>query len=143
MNLSEADYTEILGTLIGAYCMIYGNGLLSKSKKLTKRGVRVEGEVIEIKTKGWGEDITYYPIVRYVTDKGPIAEKYDVVSSNPPIYSQWETVRVIYDPLDNKNFILENTSSKVAGPLLIVIGSAIIIAAVVFYILDPQGVIRF
>lgn len=148
IDLSEANYAEILGTLTGLYCLVYGNGLRSKYQKLLERGVRVEGEVIEIKAKtGWTANNrfmpTYYPIVRFVTDNGPIAEKYDVFSANPSIYKQWEVVSVIYDPLDNKNFILENTSSKVAGPLLMLIGFGAIITALVFYILDPASIIRF
>jgi hypothetical protein len=143
IDLSEANYAEILGALIGIYCMIYGNGFRSKYQKLLRRGLRVEGEVIEIKAKGWGKTPTYYPIVRYVTNNGSMAEKYDVISSNPSIYEQWETVSVIYDPLDNKNFILENASSKAAGPLLIIIGFAVLTTALVFYILDPASIIRF
>jgi hypothetical protein len=143
IDLSEANYIEIFCVLMGTYCVVYGNGFRGKFKKLLKGGVRVEGEVIEIKTKGWGEDTTYYPVRRYVTNKGPVAGKYDIVSSNPSIYEQWETVSVVYDPKDHENFILENTSSKISGPLLIVIGFAVIIGALVFYILDPTSTIRF
>jgi hypothetical protein len=148
IDLSEANYTEILGVLIGAYCAVYGNEFHRKYQRLLKHGLRVNGEVIEIvgKTR-WGVNdrfaTTYYPIIRYETNDGPVAMKYDFIKSNPSIYKQWETVSVIYDPKDHKNFILENASSRISGPLLMLIGFGAIITAVVFYIFDPRSVIRF
>jgi hypothetical protein len=148
IELRESNYAELLGALLGVYCMVYGNGFRSKYQRLLKHGVRVNGEVIELVEKaGWGINNryspTYCPIIRYVTDNGPVAEKYDIVSSNPSIYKQWETVSVIYDSSNHKNFILENTSSKISGPLLMLIGFAVIITALIFYILDPASIIRF
>jgi hypothetical protein len=148
IDLSEKNYAEILGALAGLYCLVYGNGFRSKYQMLLKRGIRVKGEVIEIKAKtNWssvdGFSTTYYPVIRYVTNHGPIVGKYDLISSNPSVYEQWEAVSVIYDPFNDKNFIIENTSSNISGPLLMVIGFAVIVAALVFYILEPTSIIRF
>lgn len=148
INLSEANYTEVLGVLIGTYCAVLGNGFYRKYQRLLKHGLRVNGEVIEVVgNTRWGINdrfaTTYYPIIRYETNDGPVVMKYDFVKSNPSIYKQWETVAVIYDPKDHKNFVLENTSSGISGPLLMLIGFGAIITAVIFYILDPARIIRF
>jgi hypothetical protein len=67
--------------------------------RLESSGLRAPGAVVRLKAElGSGSDsrYTYYPIVRYRTDKNLTVEFKDKVGSNPPSYRPGDKVTVLY-----------------------------------------------
>jgi hypothetical protein len=67
--------------------------------RLQSSGLRAPGAVVRLKAElGSGSDsrYTYYPIVRYRTDKNVTVEFKDNVGSNPPSYRPGDKVTVLY-----------------------------------------------
>lgn len=73
IDISDRTYFELLAVLGGLFLTVYGNGKRSQHGKLLKNGVKVEGEVIDIKPKRGGRGApNYHPVIRFDTiDKGP------------------------------------------------------------------------
>jgi len=145
IDISDRTYFELLAATGGLYLMVYGNGKRSQHARLIKKGIRVAGEVVDIKIKSRpGMSPDYYPVIRFDTiDKGPYKADYDFTASNPCLYKLWETVTVVYDPADHTNFTVDNNSSKYAGALMMLMGIAVIAAAIIYYIFDPASYLRF
>ncbi|WP_166727674.1 hypothetical protein [Mucilaginibacter gilvus] len=49
IDISDRTYAELMAVLIGLTILVYGNGRRTRFGRLLKNGIRVEGEVIEIK----------------------------------------------------------------------------------------------
>jgi hypothetical protein len=67
--------------------------------RLQSTGLRAAGAVVRVKAEsGSGSDsrYTYYPIVRFRTDKNVAVEFKDHVGSNPPSYRPGDKVTVLY-----------------------------------------------
>lgn len=141
-NLTDRTFYEIIIGLVGIYLTIYGLSISALMMKLLRSGIRTEGEVVEIKRKAkggrtWRRTYNYYPVIIYQTFTGPIKQDYDIVKTDPCLYQLWETVPVIYDKNDPNKFVIDNFSSKLAGPASFILGVGLIIGAASFYILDP------
>jgi len=146
IELSDANYIEIVGGLIGIAILIAGNGVSAKRKKITTTGIKVKGVVFamdeEISNSGGHRYTIYSPIIRFVTtDKEWVTEKYTFgISSRHafinPSYKEGDNVTVIYDPKNIRDFIIDDFNSKVIGPLCVVIGTLAIIGSIVHYILQ-------
>jgi hypothetical protein len=138
IDISDRTYIELVGVLGGLFTAVYGNGKRAQFSKLLKNGIRVEGEVVEIKTRHWSSDAEsiqemYYPVIHFETiDSGTVAGDYELLSSNPPAYKLWEKVNVIYDPADYKNFMVDNVSTRLFGFVILVLGVAAVLAAIIF-----------
>ena len=148
LEISDRTYAEMFCAVTGLFISVYGNGKRAQFGNLQKNGIRVEGEVVEIKsTNSGGADdsrISYYPVIRFEpVDGSPIAADYSFVSSNPCTYKLWETVPVLYDANDPGNFMLDNKSSKIRVPVIMFVGAAMLVASIIFYILDLDSYIRF
>ncbi|WP_183573219.1 DUF3592 domain-containing protein [Mucilaginibacter sp. X5P1] len=79
-------------------------------------------------------DVLYHPVIRYVTkQKDWITEEYDI-GNYPCLYNEGDKVTVIYDPIDNKKFIINDKSTKYIGPFFIVIGIAAMSVAIYYYL---------
>ncbi|TFF37303.1 DUF3592 domain-containing protein [Mucilaginibacter psychrotolerans] len=149
LDISDRTYCELFGAIAGLFVLVYGNGKRVQFNKLLKNGIRVQGKVEEIKIKRWSwitnnRQATFYPVIYFKTiDSGPISADYDLFASNPSAYSLGEKVEVVYDPTNPRNFMVDNLSSKMVAPLLLLAGAAVLFASVIFYILDPDSYIRF
>jgi hypothetical protein len=67
--------------------------------RLQSSGLRAPGEVVRLKSEsgsGSNNRSSYYPIVRYRTDKNVTVEFKDNLGSNPPIYRPGDKVTVLY-----------------------------------------------
>nr|WP_294943294.1 DUF3592 domain-containing protein [uncultured Mucilaginibacter sp.] len=149
IDISDRTYGELLGAIAGLYTLVLGNGKRAQFSKLLRTGIRVQGQVVEIKVKRWSwgtnsRQARFYPVIHFKTvDSGPISGDYDLFASNPSAYALWEKVEVVYDPANHKNFMLDNFSSKMIGFVFMLLGLASLSASVIFYILDPDSYIRF
>jgi hypothetical protein len=143
IDLSEANYKEILAGLVGVIILVVANALLSKRKKLIVKGIRVEGVVYALERERNSSDNVqeyYSPIIRFVTvEKEWVTEKYTfAVSSNSSVigssYKEGDKVIVIYDPNYITNFIIDDFNAKIIGPFFIVLGALMVIGAIIHFV---------
>jgi hypothetical protein len=67
--------------------------------RLESSGLRAQGQVVRLKSEASAGDrqSSYYPIVRFRTEKNVTVEFKDSVGSNPPGYRPGDTVTVLYN----------------------------------------------
>jgi hypothetical protein len=134
----NATIDELLLLAGGAFLVVLGVGKLNERRKLLKTGAKVEGVVFSMEEE-WGvgreRSKLYYPVIRYVTiEKEWVTKRYEIGTS-PPAYNEGDRVTVIYDKVDNEHFIIDNITTKLLGPVCIIIGVLLIIALGIYYIL--------
>ena len=128
---------EAIVGAVGAFLLVLGIGKKDERKKLISNGIRVPGVVHQMDYSG-GNSSSCYPVIRFVTLEAEwITETYRV---DPGLasYEEGDNVNVIYDPADHKHFVLDDTSTKLLGPVYIAGGAALIIGALVYYLLHPD-----
>ena len=139
MNVTIDEIILITG---GTFLVVWGIGKINERRKLLKSGIKVEGVVFKLEERlGSGKDrmLLYYPVIRYVTlDKNWITEEYGM-GSNPSAYKEGDIVKIIYDPVDYKHFIIDNFLNKALGLVLVVIGAAILAGVLIYYILNQYS----
>ncbi len=129
--MSETGGRVLVG-MIGLF--IVGGGILKMvlRRRLLKNGIRVPGTVIsldEVRGGGDGERM-YFPTFRYVTIKGEEVVYRSNASYDPNAYSEGTRVKIIYDPTEKDNFIIDTFIGNNIGYLIIVIGIVVLFAAV-------------
>jgi len=104
---------------LGLVFTVIGYFSRSKTQKIMKSGVRVEGVVfsterdIELGSQG-SITSSVYPIIRFVTaEKEWVTQKYNITSF--PRYEEGDKVTVIYNPENITEFILDDFSTKAVG----------------------------
>lgn len=123
--------------LIGIVLIIWGNFKFTEYKRLIQSGIKTEGIVFSIEseyTTPTDGVANYYPVIRFTTqEKEWITERYGL-SSRPCPYKVGESVKIIYDPNDNKKFIIDNGNARLLGPMIMILGVLFIIGAIVQYL---------
>jgi len=135
----NATIDELLLLAGGAFLVVSGIGKLNERRKLLKTGAKVEGVVFSLEEEwGIGEKRSklYYPVIRFVTIEKEWVTKRHGIGTYPAAYTEGDKVIVIYDKFDNEHFILDNTLTKLLGPLCIVIGVLLMLGVGVYYILN-------
>jgi hypothetical protein len=128
-------FNELVLFVAGAIFTIIGIRKIYKRRKLVKTGIKVAGVVFRMEEEFKVKSFSYYPVIRYVTlEKEWITERYDVGSS-PAAYKEGDTVKVIYDTVDNKQFIIDSWQAKLFEFLFLIGGVSLIIGAIIYYIL--------
>jgi len=101
----------------------------------------VEKKYINVRISDMGSDglnnspFLYYPVIRYTTlEKEWITEQYNIGTSYLMAYKEGDKVKVVYDPNKTTTFIIDDGSTLLIGPILIVIGVIVMIAAFVYYL---------
>ncbi len=79
--------------LVGAAMLIGAFLLYQNTTRFLETAVETEGVVIKLV----GSD-TYAPVVEFLTQDGRLVQFKSSTGSNPPSYSEGETVRVLYPP---------------------------------------------
>jgi len=138
--------TDLIISLFGVIFVVLGFSKRSQRSALLKDGIKTEGVVFRVEQSnsisiGVGntdtQDISYYPVIRYVTKENEwITEKYDIGAGILNKYNEGDKVTVIYDPANNTKFILNDTTTKLAAPLAIIIGIVLIIVPLICYFLN-------
>src|SRR4051812_32513982 len=137
IDISDRTYGELLGSLVGFVVLLTGNAQRIKHETLKRTGIRVEGTVVEIKEKprrnlNFNKPPTYYPVISFETiDSIPIVKDHDIFSSYPSAYAPWDKVTVLYDPTNPDTFTVEDLSNRLIGPLIMLIGIAVIAIAII------------
>jgi hypothetical protein len=144
IDLSDANYIEIVAGIFGIAFLIVGSAFSAKRKKLITSGIRVQGIVYAMEQETSGNHgvhkILYSPIIRFVTvEKEWVTEKYLFgVSSNHtlinPSYKEGNEVTVIYEPDNVRNFIIDDFNAKMISSLFIIIGTLAIISSIVHFV---------
>jgi hypothetical protein len=134
-----------------SYLLVIGVGLVFtvsgyKKKKIINRlrqsGIKVDGVVFSLEYDASSPDSNdydnqsgmYYPVIRYLTiEKEWVTEKY-MFGSYPSKYKEGDTVPVIYDRKNIKEFVIDDNSSKLIGYLLW-FGPVIIAADIIVFII--------
>ena len=134
----DVTTNELILLAISLFCVVWGFWKWNERKKLIISGIRVEGDVIELKSSmGTDGSATYNPVIKYVTLKQEvIIETYDI-GANPPNYKIGDSVPIIYDNNNSKHFLIDDKLTRFVGPALICLG-IIMIIGVVAHILFPQ-----
>lgn len=98
--------------------------------RLETSGLRADGQVVRLKSEpGAGGHASYYPVVRYRTEKNTQVTFKDAFGSNPPSYRAGDKVTVLYladDPL-NEAIIDRGMLWNGAIPALLLIAAALLI----------------
>lgn len=136
MNVTIDELLLLAG---GAFLTVWGIGKLNERSKLLKNGFKVDGVVFSLEEE-WGIGLKrsklYYPVIRFVTiEKEWVTKRYGI-GTYPSAYTEGDKVIVIYDKADNEHFILDNTVTKLLGPLCIIIGILLMLSVGIYYILN-------
>lgn len=134
---SNAALNPFTFGIIGALLTILGAIWNDRHKRLLKKGIKVEGVVfsVEVTVSGSSLTKTYYPVIRYLTLQNEWITKRYNIGSKPSLYKEGDKVIVIYDPTDTSVFTLNDTISKIAPIIFILIGVALLIGAIIIYII--------
>jgi hypothetical protein len=150
IDLSDANYIEIVAGLIGAIVLVIGNSLSTTRTKVKSTGVKVEGLVFALEEITGPNDYRrryYIPIIRFITlEKEWVTEKYSLglgyksmtISSS---YKEGDKVTVIYDPKNITTFIIDDFTSKVIGPVSTIIGVLTIIGAIIHFVINGNSAV--
>jgi hypothetical protein len=137
MNVTIDEMILITG---GVLLTVSGIGKISERNKLVKTGIKVDGIVFKLEKRrgsGSGANTLYHPVIRYVTleDKEWITEEYGI-GTDPPMYKEGETIKIIYDRAYNRHFIIDGRLNKIIGPTLLIAGVLLMLAVAVYYMLN-------
>lgn len=102
-----------LGMLVGSFFMY------SNTKEFVDDAIEAEGIVIELVRSKSSDSVTYRPIIEFRTKDGNAVEFTSSVSSNPPSYSQGETVEVLYQEGTPEKAKIKGFFSLWGGALII------------------------
>lgn len=99
--------------------------------RLEASGPRAQGTVVRLKSKsssGAGSGHSYYPIVRYRTERNVTIEFKDSVGRNPPGYRPGDKVTVLYRPADPRGHSIIDRGPlwNWAIPALLLLGAALL-----------------
>ena len=139
---------ELIGLVIGLMLVILGFSKKKQRHELLEKGIKtedvvfsVEKKYINVRISDMGSDglnnspFLYYPVIRYTTlEKEWITEQYNIGTSYLMAYKEGDKVKVVYDPNKTTTFIIDDGSTLLIGPILIVIGVIVMIAAFVYYL---------
>lgn len=116
-NSKKLKYVGPIFTVVGAGVLALGIYLGMERADFLETALEASGEVIRLKEKRSDDSYVYYPVVRYKlpgTDRQLIFEHDS--GSNPPSYQVGENVRVLYDPQDPNQAIIDAGIFNWMGP---------------------------
>lgn len=141
--MSDQIFIQLIFALAGVFFIIFGFYKGRQIHDLFTKGIKAEGVVFSIE-KPYDNFISIsdsndfnnsstnsYPVIRYVTqDKEWITQKY-AMGSNPCMYNEGDKVTVYYDPNETSTFVIDSKLTRLAQPLLTIVGCLLLIAAIV------------
>ncbi|GAA3958250.1 DUF3592 domain-containing protein [Mucilaginibacter dorajii] len=121
----------ILG-MLGFFVFGFGVIKIFLRSQLVKNGVRVLGKVVRIDEKMDGVKKRYYPVFTYQTINNETITRSSLVGYSMTLYSIGEQVKIIYDPTEKDNFIVDNLTGNAVGHLIAACGVIMMLVAVFF-----------
>jgi hypothetical protein len=133
----NATIDEILLLAGGVSIAAIGIARVVDEGKLRKTGIKVDGTVVEnVYRSSSNGNGTYAPMVRYLTvDNQWITKKYEF-GSNPPMYNEGDTVKVIYSPGDHEYFMIDSGKNKMIPVVMIALGVCLTAGVGIYYLLN-------
>jgi hypothetical protein len=136
IGLNDAQYQGAISLLVGGGFFITGGAFLLKRINLLKNGIRTIGTLMELVPEKYTRgNPVFYPVVSFNTETNEkILKQYDIGSSyaNSNI---GDDVKIIYNKLNPEDFIIDNFTSKLIGPIFSITGVVIIVISVIYIIL--------
>ncbi|UOQ52291.1 DUF3592 domain-containing protein [Hymenobacter cellulosivorans] len=119
---------------LGLGFLLFALFKLQQRARLYRTGIATEGMVIRLEQDTGYRNLTYYPVVRFLTPEQEwITARYDI-GTNPASFAEGDSVQLRFDPADPTCFIIMSDSS---GPLLWLfafIGAGLSIFGVIQYL---------
>lgn len=120
-----ALFLALMGMLLGTISLT----TYLHSQSLLAEGGTTTGTVTKLESSAKG---AYYPVVRFKTDKGEEFEERGKVGSSPPEHRQGETVSVIYNKANPKDWCVNSWLNLYFLPTLFgAFSAALLFAALV------------
>jgi len=133
----QARLHRKLAPVVGLFALILaGVGAYQSIKvaRLEANGLRAPGEVISLKEEFSSDSTSYYPIVRYRTDKDLTVEFKDSIGGNPPTRRPGDKVTVLYlaDKPQSEAIIDRGVVWNWAIPAILLVAAAFITWLAIF-----------
>ncbi len=122
MNRKWAPLVGVFALVLAAIGVFQGY----KMSRLEASGLRAQGAVVSLREEESGDDWSYYPIVRYQTDKNLSVEFKDSIGSNPPSYRTGDKVSVLYLADEPQRAVIDRGIWNWAIPGLLLLGGAFV-----------------
>ena len=125
--------------VVGLAALLFGIFRSSEKRRLLRNGIRTDGIIMQLINDGLSKSPTYYPVIKFITEKDDqVIEKYKV-GVNRYMYKEGEEVRVIYDPLNPARFLLDDVRSKALSPVFIYGGILLIMLSIGILVMGLRG----
>lgn len=113
--------TIILCSFLGVILLLIGISLMSKTIKMTNRGITVEAQVSNIKVSRTSKTTSYTPEVKFKTLTGDtVSVSLNKYTGRSP-YSVGDNVSIIYLQDDPKTIILDSFFNKYGFPVIFIV----------------------
>lgn len=133
----NVNYDELILLAGGAFLVVWGNWKKTERTKLLSSGIKAEGTVIEIKTNPSSNNVSVgTPVIKFETLNNEWITKEYGFGSSTLRYKIGDSVDVIYDASDAKHFIIDNRQTQLLGPVVMSVGLALIIGAIIYFIVN-------
>jgi len=97
-----------------------------RMSQLEASGLRAPGAVVSLREEESGNNSSYYPVVRYRTDKNLSVEFKDSVGSNPPSYRPGDKVTVLYLADAPQRAVIDRGVWNWAIPVILVLAASFV-----------------
>lgn len=139
--MSEELMIGIVFSLIGGLMALIAVFLFVRTRMFISNAQEVKGTVIRMvykrNSKGGGG---YSPVYQFKTIEGRLVEKQDSLFSNPPMFTEGQTIDVLYEPANPENARIKKWMNLYFLPLLLggmgLIFGGIGVVMFVFQVLD-------
>ncbi len=118
----------IISMIIAVIIIIISVTIKNNLKNISKNGVEVEGIVFDSELSTLGTASTY-PVVRFLTKENNWVTEKSSIATMPGFYKKGEKVQIIYRDQEPNKFYINDGRTTSVPIILIVIGSVIIILA--------------
>jgi len=135
----ESIETIMVLFVIGLAALLFGIVRSREKLRILRKGIKVDGVILQVINDGHSTSPTYYPVVKFYTEQNqPVTERYRIWG-NKWTYREGEDVKVIYDPQNPGKFLLDEPRSKVLSPVFIYGGVLLILLSIGLLILGLRG----
>ncbi len=132
-------------SLIGGVMALIAAFLFARTRMFISNAQEVKGTVIRMvysrSSEGGGG---YSPVYQFKTIEGRLVEKQDSLSSNPPMFTEGQTIDVLYEPANPENARIKKWMNLYFLPLLLggmgLIFGGIGAALLIFRLLDSLNI---
>ncbi len=116
--MKSVSFIKYAFSALGIVLLTVALYLVHSTQTFLEEASTANGTVIELVRKKSSDSNTYAPVVRFVTDTGESIEFTSDTSSNPPSYSEGESVRVLYRPAAPHAARIDGFFSLWLGPII-------------------------